>query len=397
LRILGTTCGAVLLAIGLSATDFNATVRHGVLIAGVGWIGQQLNEFLRAVFQVKLVQHRGAIAETVGAVATLVLVVSLAAAHAGVVWMLMATSMGFLCTATMTWGYANRLIPLRLRMEWPVWRNLLIAGLPMATSVILMNVQLRVDVLLLSLLRSPREVGFYDVPFKLYELLYVLPALFGGLMMPMFVRDHDGGRGSLAPRLNAALGAHLILAIVAFAALYVCAEPIVALIAGKQFTASAGPLRILAAAAVFVGVTAILRFAAIALELQKNSLRADAVGACAAVLAHALLIPRYGIIGAALGKLCGDLVTCGAAMTVLRHQLRHAVLASAAVGLAAGAAVVEGIELASDNGVPMLLACCICVPLVLGAVLLLPRVRRDLATLASSHFGNRSGLGGPER
>jgi O-antigen/teichoic acid export membrane protein len=389
LRVLGTLCGVILLAVGLIATEFDSAVRYGVLIVGVGWIGQQLNEFLRAVFQLHLVQHRGVLAEVAGAVLTLALVLALATTGAGVASMLVATSLGFLCTAALTLSYANRLVRLRVRIEWPVWRTLLIAGVPIAASVILVNVQLRADILLLALLRSPREVGLYDVPFKLYELLYVVPALFGGLLMPLFVRDHAGGRASIAPRLNAALGAHVVLALVACAALYMCAEPLVTLIAGAEFAPSAQPLRILALAAVFVGVTAILRFAAISLELQKSSLRADAIGACAAVLAHAVLIPRYGIIGAALGKLCGDLVTCGAAATVLRQHLHVTALIKVAVGIAAGAIVAGGMKFASDQGLSMLLACAICVPLGLGAVLLLPAIRRDLVALSVSHVQQR--------
>jgi O-antigen/teichoic acid export membrane protein len=258
-----------------------------------------------------------------------------------------------------------------------------VTGLPMAASVILLNVQLRADILVLSLLRPVREVGLYDVPFKLYELMYVMPALFGGLMMPFFVRDHDAGRGSLAQRLNAALGTHFVVSLVVFAALYVGAGPVAVLVAGKQFAASAGPLRILAAASVLAGATAILRFGAVARERQREMLWADAAGACSAVCAHLLLIPRYGIIGAAAGKVCGDLVTCGAAMAVLWYELNRTVLIGATTGIIAAFGFIEVASFASDNGVPVLVACGALAPVVFGGVLLVPHVRDLLAALVA--------------
>jgi O-antigen/teichoic acid export membrane protein len=383
LRILATTASALLLLLMLTVTGYEPAVRRGVLIAGGGWVGQQLNELLRSVFQLKLSQHRGAIAETAGAVLSLLLIIALASAHADVDWMLAATAAGFLCTAALSWRYADRLIPLRPRVDWTVWRGLILMGLPMAASVILLNIQLRADVLFLSLLRDPREVGLYDVPMKLYELLYVAPALFGGLMLPLFVRDYDGGRSSLVPRLNAALGASVIVSTLVFAGLFVCAEPVVVLIAGPKFVASAGPVRILAGSAILAGISALLRFAAVALDQQRRALRADAIGACAAVIAHLVLIPRFGIIGAALGKLSGDVVTCLAATLVLRRQLRPTILVSVVAGGLGAAGLAGSVALLTDTGMPALLACALSGPLVLAAVLIVPRVRRELAPLSA--------------
>ncbi len=90
--------------------DYDPTIRAGVLIGGAGWIGYQLNDVLRAVFQLKLAKHRGAIAETVGALVALLLVTGLATLDAGTTAMLGATAVGFVCTAGIAWYYADRLL-----------------------------------------------------------------------------------------------------------------------------------------------------------------------------------------------------------------------------------------------------------------------------------------------
>src|SRR5262249_13658455 len=159
----------------------------GVMVAGIGWVALQVSELLRAVFQLKLAQPRGALAEVMGAIATLLLVVAIASVHGGTNSMLAATAAGFCCTAAVSWRFASRLLSFRLRFDWPVWRGCIIAGLPIAGSLILQTVQLRVDVLFLALMRTPAELGLYDAPLKLYELLFAVPYLFGGLMLPLYV------------------------------------------------------------------------------------------------------------------------------------------------------------------------------------------------------------------
>ncbi|MDB6087426.1 MAG: polysaccharide biosynthesis protein [Gammaproteobacteria bacterium] len=383
LRIFATLCAVSLLALILFLTDCDETVRYGVLIAGAGWIGYQLNDVLRAVFQLKLAKHRGAIAETVGALVALLLVTDFATREAGTIAMLGATAAGFICTAGLAWAYADRLLSFRLKVELPVWRALIIAGLPVAGSVLLLNIQLRIDVLLLSIVHDAKQVGLYDAPLKLYELLFVIPYLFGGMMMPLFMRDRGNGSGSFGPRLSAAVSASVIISALACAVLFVHAKSVVVLLAGAEFADSARPLRILAAAALFAGISAILRFAATALHQPGRMLRVDIIGVSAALAAHAILIPPYGIVGAALGKLCGDIVTSTAAMVMLRQQFTRAIFNSVLVAVGGGTALFVTLSFADSIGLHWMMAIAICVPAIGGVLLLVPHVRRDLGYLAA--------------
>lgn len=384
MRIVATICAVLVLLLVLFLTDYDPDVLHGVMIAGAGWVGYQLNDVLRAAFQLKLAKHKGAIAETVGALVGLAFISGLAAIGAGTTAMLGATAIGLICTAVLASYYASRLLPFRLRFEWPVWRALLVAGIPVAGSVLLLNVQLRADVLLLSMIKGAKQVGLYDAPLKLYELLFVIPYLFGGMMMPLFVRDRgEDGRGSFGPRLRAAISASVIISSLAFAVVFVHAESVISLLAGAGFEASATPLRILAAAALFAGISAIMRFAATALHVPGKTLRADVLGVSVALAAHAVLIPTYGIIGAAVGKLCGDVVTSVGALLVLRKQFTSAIFNSLLVAVAAGIALLGALSFADYNGLNWMIAIAVCLPTIGAVLFLVPHVRQELRCLAA--------------
>lgn len=384
IRIVATVCAVLTLLLVLLLTNYDAGVRSGVIIAGGGWVGYQLNDVLRAVFQLKLAKHLGAIAEVVGALVALILVSAFAAIGAGTTAMLGATAIGFVCMAVLASYYANRLLPFRLRFDFRIWRMLIVAGLPVAGSVLLLNVQLRADVLLLSVLQDARQVGLYDAPLKLYDLLFVVPYLFGGMMMPLFVRDRGAdGRGSVGSRLSATISASVIISSLAFAVMFVYAESIVTTLAGEDFVDAATPLRILSAAALFAGISAILRFAATALHVPGKMLRADIGGVSMALAVHVLLIPSYGIIGAAIGKLCGDIVTSCSALVMLRSYFTRSLFNSVGVAVAAGVGLFAALYVAERSGLPWLIATSICLPAIGYGLYLVPHVRQELRYLTA--------------
>jgi O-antigen/teichoic acid export membrane protein len=380
LRLVSMCVAIALLAILVSVAGFDSTICTGVLIAGGGWVFIQLHEMLKAVFQLKVAQHRSAIAEMAGVTLSLLLIIWLTGSGVGATGMLAATATGFCLTGGLAWYYARQLVPFRPRFDVAIWRHFIVTCVPFAVSAVLLIVRLRVDLLLLSVLRPPAEVGLYDASVKLYELLLSLASILGGLMTPAFIQDLRTEK-TLARRLNAGIAATAIFAALAFAVLFECAEPIVTLLAGSNFTQAARPLRVIAASAGVAGMASILRFAAIALNQQARMTRADLAGVGLALVAHLILIPRFGLMGAAFGRLVGDVVTLTVAAWSLKAHLRPAVLGFVSIAILAGLCLIAGLEFTTQMRLPWFAALVLCGPVVLGCVLLLPRVRSQLTLL----------------
>ena len=383
LRLCTSAAAILLLALGTALFEEDEVIRLGVFVAGFGWVGFQISEVLRAVFQQQLVQHQGAITETTGALLTLVLVLAFAALGWSTDSMLAATAAGMVWSSVLAWWLVRRRIPFRAGFDLREWRLLVTAGLPIAGSAILMTVHFRADVLMLSLLRDPVDVGIYDAPTKLYELVFMLPHLFGGLLMPLFVRDLAGPQATLRPRLHAACTAVLLFAVLCGAALFVEAENIVVLLGGEQFVVSAQPLHVLAFAAVLAAVSAMVRYAVTALNRQHRMLRADMISVIVAIAVHATLIPRYGAIGAAFGRLSGDAVRMLLTVSLLRGQLSRSMWDSVGIGaLAAG--LMSALLLAANHaGMNWMIACLLGGATTIAVVLCVPRVRSELRALAA--------------
>jgi len=383
LRLAASTCAMLLLVIAVALFESDPVIRLGTVVVGIGWIGFQLSEVLRAVFQQQLAENEAAMAELAGAGLTLGLVVAGARLGWGTDAMLAAGAAGLLGTAALGWKFARRRISFRIRIDPRAWRELLVAGLPFALSAILLAVHFRIDVLLLSFMRDPSDVGIYDAPTKLYEMVFMVAYLFAGALMPLFVRDLAGGTSTLQPRLQGAFTAVLAVCVLGGVVLFTEARSIVVLLGGTEFLPSARPLRVLAIAAVLAGVCAVARYALMALNRQQDMLRADVASVIVAIAVHLALIPKYGVMGAAVGRLTGDAVRMVLTMRLLRDQLAWSIWVPISTGAASALLASALLLLSRYAGLHWLPACVIGGTATLAILLALPHVRQEIRNLAS--------------
>jgi O-antigen/teichoic acid export membrane protein len=321
LRLVST--GGMLLAAAVVAwaTPYDLPVKRGVLIGAAIYTCLQTSDFLISIFQSVLKQGRNAMAEVVGALVTLLGVWLLAGnTRASALPMLAATLTGAALALGISWRLAYRLVPFRPRFELGLWRQFLMAGLPIAGAQILGMAMLRGDSLLLSLYQSPADVGLYGVPAKLFELATSVPYQFAGLMMPAFTAGARGTPQEFSRALGNAIDVGAVYGVGVVLALALFAPQILTLIAGGEFAAGAPALVIIAFAIALAGMTHILRFALVACERPRLVLLCDSVACACAFIAYFALIPRFSFVGAA----CGTVVAEVAALTCMLLGMKRA-------------------------------------------------------------------------
>jgi len=136
----------------------------------------------------------------------------------------------------------------------------------------------------------------------------------------LFVHD----RPALRPQFVRALGVAAGLGLVLGAASLWLAGPIVALLFGESYAPSVVPLQVLSAGALFVFCTWILHAAAIATNLDRRLLVTTAVGLGSNVTLNLLLIPRWGIAGAAWATVLAEAATVVLLFVQVHHRMRTA-------------------------------------------------------------------------
>jgi O-antigen/teichoic acid export membrane protein len=314
--------GGVLLAAAAVAwaTPYDVTVKWGVLIGAAIYTCLQASDFLISIFQSVLRQGRNAVAEVIGALVTLAAVWLLATTRAGALPMLGATLLGAALAMAISWRLAHRLVAFRPSFDFTLWRQFLLAGLPIAGAQILGMAMLRGDALLLSLYQPAADVGLYGVPAKLFELATSIPYQFAGLMMPALAAGAHNSRQEFGQALRNAVDVGAVYGVGAILALAPFASQILTLMAGAEFAAGAPALVIIAFAIALAGMTHIVRFALVACERPRFVLAGDSIACACAFVAYFALIPRFSFVGAAIGTVVAEV----AALVCMLYGLKRA-------------------------------------------------------------------------
>lgn len=203
------------------------------------------------------------------------------------------------------------------------WRDIQSAALPLGFFMIALNTYTYVDTVILGLMRTDAEVGWYAAAYSVYEGLTYAPSILAAVLTPrlsaLFTRDRTAHRSLLTRALLASVALAIVLGGVAA----LLAAPIVSLLFGGRYAAAAQPLQILAAGSVFVFATWILHAAAISTNLDRRLLLTTAIGLAANVALNIGLIPRYGISGAAWATVVAEGLTVCLLLVQIERRLRR--------------------------------------------------------------------------
>lgn len=379
LRIVST--GGVLLAAAAVSwlTPYDSPVKWGTLIGAAIYTCLQASDFLIAAFQSVLKQARNAVAEVTGAAVTLAGVSALALTHVGALPMLGATLLGAAVAVAISLRLVRRLVPFRVSFDLPLWRQYLVAGLPLAGSQILGMAMLRGDSLLLSLFQPAAAVGLYGVPSKLFEITTSVPYILAGLMMPALTASAVKDRAEFSRQLGSTLDAAAVYGVGVVIAFAPFADRLLALISGERFAAGAPALVVISFAVALAGLTHILRFTLVACERPRLVLMADAVACTCAFAAYFALIPRFSLLGAAAGTVVAEVSALLAmSMALNRAGRRLPSLANPAKAVIAGALAVLAMKYLAVFGTPWLLALAMGGALYLAVVAVTGAIPREL-------------------
>lgn len=296
-------------AIGIAfLLPYGFEVKIGIAITGVSAVLLSLNQVLMPIFQKYLQMIKVAIAEVLSRAAQLGLVFLGVKLNYGLLYFLAilvgANFLGF----AIQFFYARRLVPFRLKVDIPKWKSILKKALPIGIGVIFTIIYFKVDTVMLSLIKEPEAVGIYGLSYKVLENLIFFPAMFVGLVTPLLSKYAFQKRDDFKRVFQKALDFIIIVLVPACTGIILLALPIVQILGGEGFRASAQVLRILSVAIGLIFLASIFGNSAIVLKKQVQSAWAHFAGAVLNVGANLYFIPKFSYFGAATTTVITELL-----------------------------------------------------------------------------------------
>ena len=192
-------------------------------------------------------------------------------------------------------------------------KSMLSASLPISVAGILGGLMINTDIVLLGWLTDARQVGLFTAAQKPILFLYLIPSFIAGGIFPALARLVTQDQEKSRLLISKGLTAMLLFALPITVGLFLAAEDIVHLLYGNDYLPAILAFQILAGTILIMFPVSILHGAIFAYDRQKFLMRVSVVGVALNTILDLVLIPVWGITGAALATLFTQVII-GAAM-----------------------------------------------------------------------------------
>ena len=186
-------------------------------------------------------------------------------------------------------------------------RTLLAESWPMIISAAAVAGCMRVDQLMLKALAGEAAVGVYAAASRLGEAWYFLPMFIGTVLNPWILEARSMGELVYRRRLTQFYGIMIWSSFAVAVALSLVASPLIELLYGAEYVDAAAPLRIHVIGGVFLALGVATGKWYVAEGHTIGAMRKALLGLSVNLAGNAVLIPRYGLCGAAAATAAGHL------------------------------------------------------------------------------------------
>ncbi len=280
---------------------YDNLVKIGIAVTTASFFFSALNQILISLYQKELKMVAVTIAEIVGRAILLVLTAIFAYLNYGLLAIMGAVVLGSLINFLINYIFALRYVKIKFTFNWPEWKKILKVTWPLALCIAFNLVYFKADTLILSLVRTQAEVGIYNAPYRVLEILVNFIFMFMGIVMPLLtVYWTTKNLEKFKEFFQKIFDLLLIVTVPMTFGTFFVAGKLMTLIAGPDFAVSGDILKILIIATAIIFINSIYGYTIVVLDKQTQMVKFYIINAIVALAGYIITIPIYGYWGAAV-------------------------------------------------------------------------------------------------
>lgn len=325
IRLVFTPLAVLACTVFAVAAGYGATMVWGTLVAGAGGVIVVVAGTLAIplAMQLRYVALTSVeVARQLVIVAGIVILVAGGAALGAFFGVYLASGVAMLLLTAAVVGRRYVMAP---RISLTRWRPILRDAAPLALSLAINVLYLKVLIVMASLLTSGEEVGLFATASRVTEVLLGLPTFMIGVAFPLLAHAGAHDEERLTYALQRIAEVTLLVACAFVVVLVVAAEPIIAVFGGSGYEEAVPVLRIQALALLGASMTQAWTQGVVAIGAQRSLVAVNVVALGSVAVFGAALIPTLDAEGAAIAAVCGEAVMAVAmlrALVAARASLR---------------------------------------------------------------------------
>ncbi len=247
---------------------------------------------------------------------------------------------------------------IRFRFSLPasLTRQIIALSIPFALYAVLQRLFMYLDSVLLSMFATDRDVGLYQIAFKIVFALQFLPMAFTASLYPAFSLYYKDNKEQLAVSFERAMNYLLIISLPISLGIIALSDQVM-LFFKPEYAEAAQALRIAMLALIFIFLNFPIGSLLNACDRQRINTRNMAIVLVFSVLLNSYLIPRYQASGASLTVLLsnGLMFLLGLAAVPSIVKLRYRRLSGMVLRILFSTLIMFGVTLLLRDSLPLFL------------------------------------------
>ncbi|MDP3901394.1 MAG: flippase, partial [bacterium] len=188
-------------------------------------------------------------------------------------------------------------------------KNILVTAWPFGLMGLMGAIMLNTDIIMLGWLTSAANVGYYSAAQKPIQLLYILPTMLATSIFPIMARLSHSNPNSAKSILEKSVALAIIISLPLVIIGLVLAHQIITIMYGAEYIPAISAFKILTATLLIVYPSSLIGNAIFAYDQQKSFVIFVLVATLGNIIFNILLIPIWGIEGAAMSTVLTQLIT----------------------------------------------------------------------------------------
>jgi len=194
------------------------------------------------------------------------------------------------------------------KFDFDIAKQLLENSWPLIFSSFVITIYMRIDQVMIAHFMSGHDVGIYSAAVKISEVFYIIPMLLTASIYPAIINAKIQNEELYYLRISRLYAFLFWCAAVIAIFVTIFKDDIILLLYGSEYVGSAIILSVHVWSGLFVFVGVAFSRYLLVENLNGIALKRTLIGAIANVVLNYILIPSYGLIGAALATLIAQII-----------------------------------------------------------------------------------------
>ncbi|MBW6441711.1 flippase [Patescibacteria group bacterium] len=306
-----------LLSLSLNLFSYSQGLISGIRLGLLLLITQSLFSTTNIFFQVKLKYDYSTLAYTIGYIGIFALVIIFSLLNLNVMWVNFSYVIGGVITFILSIFFVKKLgVTPDFTFDRDLWGFLFKSSLPIGIMFVFSQMSFKEDALMLSFLKLPESYGLnntesvavYALPYKVFEVLLVVPTFFMNSVYPVLVNHMQDGEEKLKKTFTKVIYFLILSGLFVGLLGYIFSPLAVRLLGGAEFNQSVGVLKILAVGLFLFYLTSPISWLIVTLGYQKYLPWIYFISFSFNMISNFIFIPKYSFYSASWITVISELI-----------------------------------------------------------------------------------------